>query len=349
MVNKWVKYWLLTGLVMIFMQVVIGGITRLTESGLSITKWEIIKGSIPPLSEDSWKTAFDLYKSTPQYKEINEGMDLQDFKFIYFWEWVHRFWARWMGFVFIIPFLFFVSKTWLDAGTIKKLGIVVLLAIAAATFGWVMVASGLINRPWVNAYKLSFHLCIAFAVYAYLFYTFMSYIFKDRLITQSPLNIKYVRLFSILLIVLWVQLFFGGVMSGMKAGVYFPTWPDINGEYIPQIIFNISEWNVYNFNQYDSNVFMPSLIQFIHRTSAYILFLMGLYIVYKLYKDKMWLAYRVEILAFIFMLVTQVLLGIITVLMCKGEVPVLWGVLHQAGALFLLSVTMWIRFKINLA
>jgi heme a synthase len=348
MVNKWVKYWLFTGLVMIFIQVVVGGITRLTESGLSITKWEIIAGTLPPLTDDAWVEAFDLYKATPQYKEINEGMDLSDFKFIYFWEWVHRFWARWMGFVFIIPFVFFVAKSWLDRGTIMKLGVVILLAVGAATFGWIMVASGLINRPWVNAYKLSFHLCIAFSVYAYLLYTYLSYIYKAEVKTLSKINKSYVNYLLFFICVLWIQLFFGGVMSGMKAGVYFPTWPDMNGDYIPQVIFNSSEWNVDNFNQYDTNLFMPSLIQFIHRTTAYLLVIIGLYVFVKAFKSGFFLSYKKEMSLFMIMLVTQVLLGIITVLLCKGEVPVLWGVAHQAGALLLLTVTMWTRFKINL-
>jgi heme a synthase len=348
MVNKWVKYWLFTGLVMIFIQVVVGGITRLTESGLSITKWEIIAGTLPPLTDDAWSQAFDLYKATPQYKEINEGMDISDFKFIYFWEWVHRFWARWMGFVFIIPFVFFVAKSWLDRGTIMKLGVVILLAVCAATFGWIMVASGLINRPWVNAYKLSFHLCIAFSVYAYLLYTYLSYVYKSEGKTISKINKRYVNYFLFFICVLWAQLFFGGVMSGMKAGVYFPTWPDINGEYIPQVIFNSSEWNVENFNQYDRNVFMPSLVQFIHRSTAYLLIIIGLFIFVKAFRSGFFVSYKREILIFMAMLIIQVLLGIITLLLCKGEVPVLWGVAHQAGALLLLTVTMWTRFKINL-
>ncbi len=345
MVNKWVKYWLFTGLVMIFIQVIVGGITRLTESGLSITKWEIVSGTLPPLTEASWQHEFELYKSTPQYKEINEGMSISDFKFIYFWEWVHRFWARWMGFVFIIPFIIFILKSWLDKDTIKRLGVVILLAIAAATFGWIMVASGLEKRPWVNAYKLSFHLCIAFAVYAYLLFTYLSYIYKNAV---KKIERRYDILVLYFVCVLWIQLFLGGVMSGMKAGIYFPTWPDIGGEYIPQVITNINNWNVDNMNHYDSYTFMPTLIQFMHRTVAYILFIIGLYIIYKLYKDSEYLNQRKPIIVFGIVLITQVLLGIITVLMCKGEVPVLWGVLHQAGAISLLTASMWLRFKINL-
>ncbi len=347
MVDKRVKYWLLIGLVMVFIQVIVGGITRLTESGLSITKWEIVAGSLPPLSEESWQREFDLYKNTPQYREINEGMSMGDFKFIYFWEWIHRFWARWMGFVFLFPFIYFLYKRLLDNDTLKRLGSVILLAIGAATFGWIMVASGLINRPWVNAYKLSLHLCIAFSVYACLLYTFVYYIFKNKQKIENKNRLVARKLLSYFLVVLWLQLFFGGVMSGMKAGVYFPTWPDINGEYIPQLILNNNQWNVDNFNNYDSNLFIPSLIHFIHRSTAYILLILGVYIFYKFIKFEFITAIKKPLIYFFGMLITQVILGIITVLMCKGEVPVSWGVLHQAGALGLLTTVMFLRMRLR--
>ena len=155
------KIWLLTGVFMLFVQIIVGGITRLTGSGLSITKWEIITGTIPPLNAVQWDAAFDLYQATPQYQKINQGMSLAEFKFIYFWEYIHRLWARAMGFVFLIPFIYFAIKGWIDRKLMKNLGIVVLLAALAASFGWIMVNSGLKDRPWVNAYKLAVHLGIA--------------------------------------------------------------------------------------------------------------------------------------------------------------------------------------------
>ena len=171
--NNLVSLWLKAGLLLIFFQVVIGGITRLTESGLSITKWEVVSGTLPPLSDRDWEREYDLYRQTPQYQEINEGMSMADFKFIYFWEYIHRLWARLMGFAFIVPFLYFSIKKRLSSRLKKNLGIVVLLAALAATFGWIMVASGLIERPWVNAYKLSIHLLIAFSVFGYLWWTWL--------------------------------------------------------------------------------------------------------------------------------------------------------------------------------
>lgn len=342
MQNTWVIYWLRVGIFMLFVQIIVGGITRLTESGLSITKWEIVSGTFPPINDESWQREFDLYKETPQYKEINEGMSLSDFKFIYFWEYIHRFWARWMGFVFIIPFFFFVYKGYIDSHLRKRLLMVVLLAALAASFGWIMVASGLIQRPWVNAYKLSLHLCIAFTVIASLYWTYLEYINGTR---KSLFSVS--EKFSfILLAMTWIQLFLGGVMSGMKAGIYFPTWPDIGGEYIPDIIFKTSEWTYKNFNEYEQSLFLPSLIQFLHRSTAYLLVLILLYFLVKLWNSY---TYKVnKYLTFVSVCIgIQVVLGIVTVLLCKGEVPVWIGVLHQAGALMVLLSIILLRFNIK--
>ena len=344
MLNKWVKYWLFTGLVFLFVQVIVGGITRLTESGLSITKWDIVSGTLPPLTDKDWIEAFESYQRTPQYKEINEGMELDDFKFIFFWEYVHRLWARWMGVVFIVPFIFFYSKKLLDGHLLRRLGGVVLMAALAASFGWIMVASGLINRPWVNAYKLSLHLCIAFVVFTLLLWTFLEYRSGSQIRILSSAHNPTIYF----LLILWLQLFLGGVMSGMKAGVFFPTWPDMNGSFFPQVLFNIEEWSVDNFNYYEKSTLLPALVQTCHRMTAYILFFYGLYMVNKLYKSTIKYTILYELKWFIILLITQVVLGIITVLMCKGEVPVLWGVLHQAGALLLLSMTLVLRFRILL-
>ena len=163
-ISRWVKIWIVTGVLMIFMQIVIGGVTRLTGSGLSITRWEIVIGAVPPLGEAAWQEAFDLYKETPQYHRINKGMNLDEFKFIYFWEYFHRLWARLMFFVFIIPFGFFLLRGMLSKKLARWLLLVVLLAGLEGFFGWIMVKSGLRERPWVNAYNLTLHLCMGFII-----------------------------------------------------------------------------------------------------------------------------------------------------------------------------------------
>jgi cytochrome c oxidase assembly protein subunit 15 len=332
--NKAVKVWLLIGLLCIIIQVVVGGITRLTESGLSITEWEPIKGAFPPFTEEGWIEEFEKYKATPQYEEINEGMDLSDFKFIYFWEFIHRQWARFMGLVFLFPFIYFLIKRKIDSPLIKRLGVVIFMALLAATFGWIMVASGLIERPWVNAYKLSFHLLIAFTVYLSLLYTYL-YTIKGSFIIQTNTDLH--KLFKGFLFFFWLQLFFGGIMSGMRIGVVYPTWPDMNGELIPQVLFNNSLWTVENFKYYDQNELLPAIIQFIHRMLAYIVFTYGIYLSMKMIRREEKLIKNLGYLL-ITMLTIQVVLGIITVINCIGEIPIFLGVLHQFGALMLLTV-----------
>lgn len=339
----WLKYWLFTGLVFLFFQVVIGGITRLTGSGLSITKWEIVTGTFPPLSAQAWDEAFDLYKKTPQYQKINAGMTMGEFKWIYFWEYFHRLWARTMGFVFLIPFIFFYRKKWIDAHLLKRLGVVILLAMLAATFGWIMVASGLVNRPWVNAYKLSFHLCIAFTVYTALLWTYLEYVNGTK-VKMLQIGDKSSFVF---LSILWLQLFLGGIMSGMKAGLFYPSWPDMNGEIIPQIVLNNNIWNVEEWIHYDVTGLAPAVVQLLHRGTAYVLFLLGLALFYRFYYRSKNAVLKKSAMVFMAVLITQVILGIITVIMCKGSIPVLWGVMHQAGALILLTVTLVLRFEIK--
>ena len=351
--NRWVKWWLLTGLFMLFIQVVVGGITRITGSGLSITEWDIVTGTLPPMTDAKWESEFQLYKETPQYREINEGMKMGSifqggtFKFIYFWEWIHRFWARIMGFVFLIPLCFFLIKKWVSKSLGKDLTVVFLLAVLAASFGWIMVASGLIERPWVNAYKLAMHLSIAFSVYGYLLWTYLKADNKEILPMNTAGRLKLFRWGMGFGILLCIQIFLGGVMSGMKAGVFYPTWPDMNGVYIPQLVFDSSQWTVENFNQYDQNLFVPALFQLLHRTSAYVLFIVGVYIFYMIYRHYRNTVIYTSTVAMIIVLVSQVLLGIITVVNCKTSIPLLWGVLHQAFALFLLSAYLNFIFRLK--
>lgn len=340
--NKSIKVWLFIGLVCVAIQVLVGGITRLTESGLSITEWEPIKGAFPPMTEEGWISEFDKYKQTPQYEEINEGMSMSNFKFIYFWEFIHRQWARVMGLIFLFPFIYFMFKKYIDKVLLRKLLLVIALAILAASFGWIMVASGLIERPWVNAYKLSIHLCIAFSVYTALLYAYMH---VNKQVMIPKVKSWFVGSFRVFLVIFWIQLFLGGIMSGMRIGVVYPTWPDMNGSVIPQVLFNSEAWSVSNFNNYDQNELLPALIHILHRTFAYIVFGFGLYLASKMIKTKDVLLRKWGIYLGM-MLVLQVVIGIITVISCKGEIPILWGVLHQAGALGLLTVV-YVSYYLN--
>ena len=342
-VPKPVRIWLAIGVFMVFMQVIIGGITRLTGSGLSITKWEIVTGTLPPLNTAEWHLEFEKYQETPQYKKINKGMSLPDFKFIFFWEYFHRLWARTMGFVFIIPFFIFLRRGWLAKRLKRKLLIVVVMAAVVASFGWIMVASGLIERPWVNAYKLTLHLSLALVLFGYLLWiVFESFQPEKVLISNSKLK----QFASIITVTICVQIMLGGLMSGMKAGMVYPTWPDMNGKVIPDEVFHSEMWHLSNFVNYDSSIYMSTLVQILHRSVAYVLIAMILLFFIRARKIKIEPFKRSSQLL-ITMLVIQFLLGVFTIIGCKGTIPVSLGSLHQGGAILLLSIALFINYQLS--
>jgi len=338
-----VKIWLITGLVMVFLQIVIGGITRLTGSGLSITRWEIVTGSIPPLSAAQWQSEFELYQQTPQYHKINKGMELAEFKFIYFWEYFHRLWARLMGLVFVFPFLWFLWRGMLSRRLLLRLLVVVALAGLEGFFGWIMVASGLIQRPWVNAYNLTLHLTMGLVIFAYLLWTtFIAY--RPKPPGAAP-NLW--RFAWVMVVVVFVQIALGAMMSGSKAGLFFPTWPDMNGEYLPTVLLDGSHWAADSFIHYDTNPFMPALIQFLHRGTAYLLTVMVLYFTWRIWKLNVSSAFRAGVAALLITLGIQVGLGIVTLINCKSKIPVDLGVLHQAGAVLLLGILLHVNYQMS--
>lgn len=337
-----VRIWLLIGLAMVFLQIVIGGVTRLTGSGLSITRWEIVTGSIPPLSDAAWEDAFDLYKTTPQYAKINEGMTLNAFKFIYFWEYFHRLWARLMFFVFIIPFVWFLWRGMFSKRMVPQLAVVMLLAGLEGFFGWIMVASGLIQRPWVNAYNLTLHLCMALVIFGYLLWiAFSAY--------QPRLPVFHNRMFKhfsrAMLLLAFFQIALGAMMSGTKAGLFIPTWPDMHGSYLPYVLLDSSNWTSDSFTHYDSNPFMPTLIQFLHRNTAYVLTIMCLWFYWKSRMLALPTVLKRANVLLISALSVQVLLGILTLINCVSSIPVVLGVLHQAGAVLLLTAIVFVVYQ----
>ncbi|NQV77533.1 MAG: COX15/CtaA family protein [Lutibacter sp.] len=331
--SKIIRNWLLVGLVMLIGQVILGGITRLTGSGLSITRWDIITGVIPPLNAEQWLKTFELYKETPQFHKINITFTVQDFKFIYFWEYFHRLWVRCLGFIFLIPFLIFVIKKQLDFYLIKRLGLVVLLTILTASAGWIMVQSGLINRPWVNAYKLTVHFILAILVIAAMVKTV-----ADVYILRSQKIIVEKVIVSIVLGITFLQMIFAGLMAGMKAGLYYPTWPDMNGEFIPTVLLKSTNWSWVNMINYDSYLFAPAFIQFTHRMLAYLLGVLTIYMFLKLRGiveeiSKKWINIS------LILVLVQIVLGILTVVYVKGKIPLFLGVSHQlVGLLYFMSL-----------
>ncbi|WP_456379550.1 COX15/CtaA family protein [Lutibacter sp.] len=331
--TKIIRYWLLVGLLMLIGQVILGGITRLTGSGLSITRWDIITGVIPPLNAEEWLKAFELYKETPQFHKINSSFNIRDFKFIYFWEYFHRLWVRSLGFIFLIPFILFVIRKKIDFYLIKRLLLVVLLTILTASAGWIMVQSGLVNRPWVNAYKLTLHFILAILVITAMVKTVADvYAFSSQKSTIKK------SIVSITLGVTFLQLIFAGLMAGMKAGLYYASWPNMNGEFIPNVLLKSSNWNWGNMINYDSYLFAPAFIQFTHRMLAYLLGGLTIYMFYKLRtvvekSSKKWLN------SSLILVVVQIIVGVLTVLNAHGKIPLFLGVSHQLiGLLYFISL-----------
>jgi len=341
---KPVRVWLLIGLTMIFFQVVLGGITRLTGSGLSITKWDIVTGAIPPMTQKAWEEEYQLYQQTPQFAKINKEMDLGAFKRIYFWEFTHRLWARSMGFVFIFPLIYFLRKRWISPSLKKDLLIVFLLAALVASFGWIMVASGLVDRPWVNAYKLTVHLGLGILLFEFLFVTYLKVSGIRSRVTASPFG-KGSRYVPWLLGIVIFQILLGGLMSGMKAGFAFPTFPKLNGEWFPSVLFDASNWTLQNMKDYDGHLFAPALIQVLHRLTAYLIVFVGGTFVYKVKQGRCNSLCKRVISVFVGLVSLQILLGVYTVLGCKyGAVPLALGVLHQSVGLLTLSSVVLIWF-----
>lgn len=340
--RKIVFRWLVLGLILVFVQVVIGGITRLTNSGLSITEWEIIKGTLPPLNQAEWQIAFDKYKTfaSVQFQSLHADMDIEAFKKIYFWEYFHRLWARSIGFIFLFPFIFFVIKKWLSTDIIKRLGVVILMATAVATFGWIMVASGLSEdkRTWVSAYKLVIHLMLATGLFAYLLWTAFI-VYKDR----EAIALKHPPIQALLKGLLWLTLFqigLGGLMAGMRAGLIFPEWSIWVD--LPRFISILNgQLDSVNIIDYESNAAIKAYVQLAHRFTAYLVTLGTVYY-YTISKNFSSLAKSGGIL--FILIIIQLLLGLFTVANCIGSVPPLYGVLHQGTALIFLAVLLWNKY-----
>lgn len=336
-----VKWWLIAGVILVVGQVVIGGITRLTESGLSITEWEPLSGAMPPLNAADWSVEFEKYKASPQYEKIFADITLSEFKFIYFWEWFHRQWARMMGLIFAVGFVIFWRKRWLDSRLMKRLGVVVLLAAITASFGWIMVASGLHDRPWVNAYKLTMHLSLGITLFSYLLWiTFKVLDPKTRTFPQNAVD-KWRWPLNFILI---VQLILGGIMSGARAALPYPTWPSLNGDFIPPVLTDFSNWTVDNMVYYERTLFQPALIQFLHRMTAYTLVIIALGYAFAVFRRAENKDLRKPTALLITLLVTQVIFGIATVVSSVGQVPVGLGVAHQFTAIALVGSLLYLNY-----
>lgn len=352
-----VAAWLFLGLILVLGQIVIGGITRLTDSGLSITEWEVIKGTIPPLNDQEWQITFDKYKvgAKHQFEIKNPDMTLSEFKKIYFWEWFHRFWAKSMGFIFIIPFFIFLSRRYFSKLIVMRLGVVILLAATAAVMGWLMVDSGIQNteeelvsevlRTRVSAYKLIIHLLIATALIGYLWWTFLIVKHPNSLDLKLP---KIRKLGWLLVTMLVIQIVLGGLVAGTKAGVVHPHFPAfVNGQNLVEQLFNNKEMNVDNFVNYEVSSLPKAWIQVSHRFTAYLLTIIVLILFTKLFKATIPRKLRIGNYMLITLLVTQFILGVLTIINYQNDAPLVLGVLHQAFALILFGSALYIVYQLQ--
>ncbi len=344
--------WLLVGIVMVFVQVIIGGITRLTDSGLSITEWKIVEGTLPPLNQSEWNETFINYKihAKKQYESLHPNMDLTEFKVIYFWEYFHRLWARTMLIVFVIGFFFFLLTRKISKKLFGQLMLVIALASLEGLYGWLMVSSGLNedSRTWVSAYKLIIHLMIASLLFSYLCWTFFSYTNNEKPRVIVPKLVKQIA-WSILPILL-IQILFGGLMAGMRAGVvlpYFPIWLHLDklslGLQQPFVL------NAANLLNYEPSVYIKVLVQLVHRTTALILVLQVFTLYYLFHKVSLTPSLKKGSLLLVILIMVQFLLGVLTVIGSSTKTPVFLGVVHQVTALIFLASLIFVLFKINIS
>lgn len=323
--NKKVIYWLLTGCFLIFIMVVVGGITRLTHSGLSISNYKLISGTIPPMNEVEWQDAFDLYKQYPEYKKLNNQFTLQDFKDIYFWEWFHRVIGRFIGLVFLLPFVYFLITKQLTKPTIKKALILLCMGAFQGFLGWYMVKSGLIDNPDVSHYRLAAHLTTAFLTFAYTFWVALDLIYPNK----KTINKSFRNLVRFSLVILIIQIIYGAFVAGLDAGWIHNHWPMMSeGQFMHDTVLIEQEPVYKNFLEGKSGV------QFVHRVLAFVVVFFIVFIWKKSKNLTLTIPQSKGIKALLFLLTIQFLLGVFTILL---QVPVWLGVAHQVGAFFLLS------------
>jgi cytochrome c oxidase assembly protein subunit 15 len=347
-IYKPLKIWLIIGLVMVLLQVMIGGITRLTNSGLSITEWNIIKGTIPPLSNDAWVQTFEQYKihAKKQYESLHAGMTMSEFKFIYFWEYFHRLWARFIGFVFVIGLVIFLLMRKIDMKLFIQLMIVFGLAMLEAVFGIIMVYSGLGDdtRTWVSAYKLIIHLIIATLIFGYLFYVYLCYTQKNTHDFGLSKNLKIIS--TSIIVLLFIQILFGGLMAGMRAGLIHPHFPIfIHSEKILGALQSPAPQSMDDLNDYEKSAYIKAIIQIIHRTLATTILILIAYLVYLFSKNNISAFLRRAKNSMLFMILIQITLGVITIMLSIGRIPPFWGSVHQCAALILLLSAIWVRYQ----
>ena len=326
LLKKSISLWLMLMFFLVAFMIVVGGLTRLTDSGLSITKWELFSGTLPPLNDVKWLDYFEEYKKIPEYKMQNYLMTMSEFKVIFWWEWAHRFLGRLIGLGFLIPLIYFSFK--IKITKLLNLYLIFFLICFQGFIGWYMVSSGLVNRLDVSHFRLSIHLLIAFLILSLILWNYLKLNFDIK--EQSQLNIFFPIVF---LFLVFLQIIIGAFVSGMDAGLIYNSWPMMGNTYFPDD--NKLE-NLFNLAAFSD----ASLVQFLHRNLAYVILFYYFWILFKIYK------YRIKNCFFAinlvgFFLLTQVILGIFTLI---NGAQIILASMHQLSSIFLVSASVYFLY-----
>lgn len=321
--RAWIRGWLYLVLVVLAALVLVGGATRLTGSGLSITEWRPIHGVVPPLSDAEWQEEFDKYREIPQYQQINKGMSLDEFKTIFWWEWVHRFLARFVGVVFAVPMLFFWATGRVEKGLGPKLLGLLALGGLQGAIGWWMVTSGLVERVSVSQIRLAVHLTLACIIFAAIMVVARSLAPHSEGAADAGTR----RVAGFLVLLTLVQIFLGGLVAGLDAGLSYTTWPKMDGAFVPDGLLILQPaWHNFVEN--------PKTVQFVHRCVAYLLLAAALAHLVVVNRRQPGTTHARRALVLSGLVVLQAAIGIATLV---HQVPLSWALLHQAGALAVLG------------
>jgi len=335
--QKPIAIWLLACCFLVFAMVVVGGVTRLTESGLSIVEWQPIVGTMPPLGQKDWDELFEKYHQTPQYKKVNLGMSLDEFKGIFWWEYFHRLLGRVIGLAFFIPFLYFVVKRAIDRPLGLKLTGIFLLGGLQGAMGWYMVKSGLVDNPHVSQYRLTAHLGLAFLIYATMFWVALE-LLSPTVPSHGNIRLRALRRFSVAITsLIFIMILSGGFVAGIRAGFAYNTFPLMNGHFIPPEIFMLEPW----YRNFFDNM---ATVQFDHRMIAWTLAILIPVFWYRSRSLPLSGSARFACSLLLIMLAIQIGLGISTLLLV---VPLPLAAAHQAGAVLLLTAALWVNHQLR--
>jgi cytochrome c oxidase assembly protein subunit 15 len=318
-----IRYWLYLLLFLLIVIIVVGGLTRLTNSGLSITKWEVISGIFPPFNNKDWHESFDLYKKIPQYYLVNKNISLAEFKIIYYWEYFHRLLGRLFGLIFLIPFIFFIIKKIFSKEYNLKLFLLFCLILLQGIIGWYMVKSGLVENITVSHFRLAIHLNLALILFSSIYWYLLNFVnFSNKYFFNFSNKNNFIKIF---VLIIFLQITLGAFVSGLDAGKIYQTWPLMNNNYLP----DDTDFKTITL----SNIFYNhSLIQFLHRNTAYIIFVYSVLILVNVFYDKKKYLYM-PLFFLLFMVFVQISLGIMTLI---SGLNIMYASMHQISTIFLL-------------